>query len=622
MDTQPVAPIDLLLEVQTLSKGGSSLLGYTLTSPSHRGPHRIRAESPPFGLGRQERRKFLYGDLCKLLQGQYTGSQKWVSQAIESKLRRIGKYLYDRLIPEPIRIVLNETHDPGPLSLMIESDETDIPWEILHTEGASAEFLCLKYRLSRWIPGARYLNRRMPISTAFCAEAGNVEQPEIPRQKPAPLPGTKAEIDTIRKANKKLGVATDVLQDAWRNQILEHLEERDFQLFHFAGHADAREGSPDTSILHLNGGWIEVQDLVDPIPVRLKTNHPFIFLNACSTGFQDQAITGNGGWPHRFLGSCGCSGFLGPTWPIKSEAALTFARSFYHHAQNHETLGEAVRLARQSSPRTPSFSRASLDCRLLSYRLYGHPNARFEWNPAASRKQEPLAEEKAIGSTSSPGQGEPGRQEELRMENPYFLESAADFTPEEEPWTLPSEDKKGRHTISGSATVHKGMIGDNHGTITFNETPDPAKRIENESKSLEKLGLEQMNRGELKLAARNLQKAIQTSANPEEMYFPLAICRLANRHPCQLKISEIRSLEQILVRSISLQKSPSAASLLLAFIKHEYYRLKGAPSNPPHPEELIEIATKQPIGNKQKTKLLELTRIKEFLERIEQGDIR
>jgi CHAT domain/FHA domain len=138
--------------------------------------------------------------------------------------------------------------------------------------------------------------------------------------------------------------------DASRVNILSELGSGNYDLLHYAGHADFVETSPQQSGLILTDGKLTAADLLEVG----KVPH-MIFLNACESGRMRGPISANARATH-FVGQVGLAegfllsgiaNFIGTYWPVNDLAALRFAHTFYSHLLTGNSLSASMRAARQ-----------------------------------------------------------------------------------------------------------------------------------------------------------------------------------------------------------------------------------------------------------------------------------
>ena len=391
-----IKPIDLHLRV-TCREGHKTVLEFDLSSPSGRvEAFRLQGESERLQSDPRVLSRHLLQDLERLLEGLWGQDTQLLDEEIEDRLRQLGKKLYRGLLPEAFRDLFEATALGDDGSLLVETEEDWIPWEILHTHGAGGDFLCLRYRMGRW---ATHRNpaHSLAVNRLLCVDAGKLS--DFGPSGLAVLTESSLEASVLFEMTQRFpGLESIPLEKPSHEAVMQRLKRGGFQLLHFIGHGDfPEEISADRAELFLEGQNLTPIDLVDEVERVMREERPLVFLNACRTARQGDSLTGLGGWPQTFVKLCECGAFLAPQWSVHSGRAYDFARSFYRGLERGLPLGEAVRRARlppvdeEVSAGAPP-PRAYLDATSLAYAFYGHPNASVRW-----------------GETQVPGEALPGR---------------------------------------------------------------------------------------------------------------------------------------------------------------------------------------------------------------------
>lgn len=362
-------PVDLYLRVtldQTVQ--GTRVLSYELSSPAQGGV--VLGTAISESLGSFESHGSLRQELESLMTGRYTASGMWTGARILEKLQNVGRNLYWRLMPPELRRIFNDPSRPHGTSLVIHTDEMEIPWELLC--GPAGDFWAVRFRLARWTRGVDEPDSVQHVGRMLGIDGGRIDDPEVWGQAPVELPQTGQELDgleSLTDRRPRLGLLR--LDEGRKPDVERALAQGGFGWVHFAGHAEFASQQADRAFLHLNGGALEALDLVEPLSTALARDRPVVFLNACRSGAGGQAFSGLGGWAQRFVQVCRCNGFIGPHWAIQSKTAARFAARFYRHLDGGLPLGEAVRQARLEG--------GVVDPRSLAYSFWGHPNAVVRW---------------------------------------------------------------------------------------------------------------------------------------------------------------------------------------------------------------------------------------------------
>jgi len=290
-----------------------------------------------------------------------------VSGRTLTKLREIGRTFCDELIPVNVKEKLRGT-EAEYLSLNLDDQLVHIPWELLND---GRQFLCQRFNMGRLVRtrqpvvgvGSRLLAR--PLKMLILADpAGD-------------LKGAYAEGTQIRDymdqqkhiVNVSLrsdNITADFIKDKIRN----------FDLVHFAGHADYDSENPELSGWRLTDGSLKSRDVMKmagaaPMPA-------LVFSNACQSArteewtikehFHDQIF----GLANAFLLS-GVRHYVGTFWEILDEPSSKFAMEFYKLLLSGMTAGEAIRKARFAL--MGRYGEETIVW--ASYLLYGDPTSNY-----------------------------------------------------------------------------------------------------------------------------------------------------------------------------------------------------------------------------------------------------
>jgi hypothetical protein len=201
------------------------------------------------------------------------------------------------------------------------------------------------------------------------------------------LPGARSEALKVKELLEERG---DVLVDtrigtpgtgdealygikpADRLEVLSLLLRGDYDLVHYAGHADFDPEQPDRV------GWVFARGLLMPGEIgRLERVPALIFSNAVlparmSPVFED-ARSEAGLLPSladEFF-KLGVRNYVGTAWEVNDVGAELFARVFYGALLDGETLGESVRRAREALWR----GREIYGALWAAYQHYGDPTS-------------------------------------------------------------------------------------------------------------------------------------------------------------------------------------------------------------------------------------------------------
>ena len=279
-------------------------------------------------------------------------------------LERTGKYAFGQLIPMKIQYYL-ETSTADHLRLDIDERLIDLPWELIHD---GTDFLCLRYALGRRLVSSQSFQQPRPRpKLAGSTRVLVVADPT------GDLPAASREGREVRDLLRtKCGMTVDafVAGGLTKKDFLLALQEYD--IIHFAGHADHESRSPDESCLRFSDGEIQAFEIERFIATRSPA---VVFLNACWSAEelrQPKSYTPMMRGLGRTFLYAGVTAFIGYLVPIPDDAATRFAMSFYRSIAQGQTIGESLRRARiqsrdQTRPENVVWSSAV---------LYGDPSAR------------------------------------------------------------------------------------------------------------------------------------------------------------------------------------------------------------------------------------------------------
>jgi len=320
----------------------------------------------------------LCGDLAGTLQ---RGTRRDPSASeLRRQLARIGQRLFDTLLPDEVKDAL--TPRAGTLLYLHLSDGTvGLPWELLYD---GERFLCERFAVGRLLK-TRLQVKTPPRETRFPWRALVVGDPR------GDLPSARAEARRMRDvlsidpAQCRAELKTSRVTAAY---ILERI--REYDLVHYAGHADYRAEDPSGSAWLLTDGPLEAQQVVDA--AGGKASFPvLVFANACGTArtadwlaAEQRGVFGLGS---AFL-VAGVQHYIGTLAPVLDEGAADLAAAFYDHLREGRCVGEALRLARTACQTADGACNATG----LSYIAYGNPGATLFATPSASQTRVEEAE--------------------------------------------------------------------------------------------------------------------------------------------------------------------------------------------------------------------------------------
>jgi hypothetical protein len=314
----------------------------------------------------------------------------------------IGDFMCRLVIPEQMQRYLTDV----PCSVTITTNDLALPWELMSYRDAAGNLtsLCLEKPVAR-----------MPMGRAIPRDGRTTRPPDkfrfllIYADPHGTLQAARQEIETIEQALKgewQDRIEVTILDEtpesrASGRRLNQELRSGRYNVIHYAGHADFDQDRPELSglLLHDAGCRVcaraasgggprpgEPTDHEDEVFFaqkirRLLEGRPLVFLNACESGrtANEQAPRQAGavqepaeGLASAFIygGALGCVGSL---WPVYDDAAAELAIHFYRQVLQEQTIGEAMRLARQEiRKRYPN------QVTWAGFILYGDPTFRLE----------------------------------------------------------------------------------------------------------------------------------------------------------------------------------------------------------------------------------------------------
>ncbi len=318
----------------------------------------------------------------------------------EQALEDIGATLFEKLVPQALGELLWSLRGKA-ATLLIQSDEPWIPWELLRLSGQRADgtvtagqFLCEAFAVCRWLRG-RDQHPWLPLRRLA-----------IVAPQDSALKCVGEELDALHGL---LGAGHRAERIAAQLEpVREALTAGNHDGWHFSGHGVAAD-DPDQGEILLEGTTSLRPRILDGDARNLGRRRPLVFLNACHSGRGGMSLTGCGGWAEQFV-KAGAGAFIGTWWAIADDKAPLFASTFYAAFLAGTPIAEAFRQARLAI-RTPG------DPSWLAYTLFAHPLARCREPPTGMMP--PIPDESAAvepkPSPASEEQPGPGAQRVRRQ---------------------------------------------------------------------------------------------------------------------------------------------------------------------------------------------------------------
>lgn len=333
------------------------------------------------------------------------------------KLRELGKSLYDAFFTDKIKKKLEST-DAAYLTFNIDDQLVHIPLELMHT---GRQFLCQRFSIGRLVKTQQTLRS---VKTRALAKPLKMLALADPNDD---LGTTRFEIEKLRDQMTKqkdlinLTLRTD---EFTREYFREKL--KNFDIVHFAGHADYNSQNPADSRIIISGGSINADDITQ---MGSESTMPaLIFSNACQTArtdtwtldenFQNEIF----GLANAFLVS-GVKHYIGTFWEVLDEPSSFFSLEFYRYLFEGSSIGEAMRLARESSIK--EFGEETVVW--ASYILYGDPTFNYMDHiqlRGRSATDEASVEDTGVKEKPSQVQGTPAVQKGMKPSVKFSIAAA------------------------------------------------------------------------------------------------------------------------------------------------------------------------------------------------------
>jgi CHAT domain-containing protein len=306
-----------------------------------------------------------------------------VTREILESLKKSGQVLFDLLVPSKAREKLSSTEARN-LLLYVDDKLVHIPWELLFD---GRQFLCRRFAMGRIV-------RTRQAPTALSSRT-----PKAPF-KVLVVADPRGDLDASYREGTEIRNFLDEKRDIFHVDFKSHPVDvsfvkknlRDYDIVHYAGHAEYYSENPSESGWLLKDGRLKASEIsamggLQPMP-------SLVFSNACQSGHSGEWQIGEGdeqeifGLANAYLLS-GVQHYIGTFWEILDEPSSQFAKLFYGSLSLGESLGEAVRKAREKLIEVHGEETIVW----ASYMLYGDPA--FAFDPAEKKKQpeEPVVRE-------------------------------------------------------------------------------------------------------------------------------------------------------------------------------------------------------------------------------------
>jgi CHAT domain-containing protein len=298
-----------------------------------------------------------------------------LTQACLKEMHTVGEELYRALLPESTRADLARAvaDEAAPLLLQLDEGLVAVPWELLFD---GERFLCQRFDVGRAVftrqkrrtDGGRPAPRQVAKVLVLASD---------PR---GDLPSVDAEANAVVRAlevRDGLGVRHMAARSV--AYVREHLKE--FDVVHFAGHADYDRADPASSGWLLEDGKLTARDVAELAGGRAMPL--LVFANSCQSSHEESWHADD---PGRVFGLAnafllaGVTFYLGTQWEVVDAQSHSFAAAFYAELARGRSIGASVRRARQTVIVQEGEGRLGW----AGYVLYGDPS--FVPLPTALKK--------------------------------------------------------------------------------------------------------------------------------------------------------------------------------------------------------------------------------------------
>lgn len=300
-------------------------------------------------------------DLIQLLNR--ANRQGVLDQGLVHELERLGLRLFDALFPLPVKESLRSALVDD-LIIHIDDKLVQIPWELFFD---GEQFFSKRFNMGRVV------RTRQTLSDVSVRQLQYPLKMLILANPRGDLEAAYQEGVTLKDAlaDHEAKVTVDfVSHEVTPNYAKKHL--LDYDIVHFAGHAEYHLEAPEASAWLLRDGELTSSDILTmagekPLPA-------LVFANACQSGYTEEWRVSEHlgqeiyGLANAFL-RAGVQHYIGTFWEIPDAPSGQFALAFYSHLIKGSSVGWALRQARKdlverSGTKTVIWT---------SYMLYGDP---------------------------------------------------------------------------------------------------------------------------------------------------------------------------------------------------------------------------------------------------------
>jgi CHAT domain len=298
------------------------------------------------------------------------GSQLIAPEPVRDQAKGFGEVLYEHYAPDVFKRAFWATVAArGKLfrTIQIESDEPDIPWELMRPvreDGTDErDFLGLDYSVARWDTSGGAMTQNPPYSE-------NIPHTFVI----APHYTGSRSLDGEAEETQELARLSGYSAINGNRNALKALFQNPPQgIVHFAGHGELDAASNEFEIL-LEDGALDVtswRSMAESPPL----SHTFFFFNACDVGNATRSGNFVDGFGPAVL-SKGAIGYIGALWPVNDQVAAKFSVHFYRLVQQELDSGPVDVAATLERTRREVYKDTG-NPTALAYVLYGDTNLKF-----------------------------------------------------------------------------------------------------------------------------------------------------------------------------------------------------------------------------------------------------
>jgi esterase/lipase superfamily enzyme len=358
-----------------------------------------------------------------------------LQKQLESLGRTLGEDLIQRLcdrLHQERDVLRGRSVSVPHLRLQIPRELMRFPWELMHD---SRGLLCERFAFGRQVFMETDLARRRSSTKCGVIRALVVGDPHLDAafademqsrygRRPVQLAGAQSEARTVVEAfhhlaDELVGMPAVVVESRIGErvscmQMREYLRSGQFDIIHYAGHAQFVKSDPEASAWVLSDGMLRAREIRNTLA---WTDSPpwLVFANACEAGMDAGASIGKYqgdvfGLATAFINQS-VAAYIAPLWPVDDRIATELAVSFYYALLAERlSLGESLYRAKAEvrrwlnerdgdSPDVVVIPRQVLSW--ASVILYGDPTRRLLeslWSPqigATKKAAEPPPETSA-----------------------------------------------------------------------------------------------------------------------------------------------------------------------------------------------------------------------------------